>query len=257
MGKSEIALFIFIATVVLLVFITGTFLFLYIYRKRKIAHLLETNNLNEQHHRDMLTAQVAIQQETMQHIGFEIHDSVAQKLTLASLYNKQLSVFAAPDISSKMNEIGDIIDQSLNELRQLSKTLTSPQLANAGLIYLLKQEVARINSSGICIVTIECTETELGLPQEKKNLVFRLLQEFMQNSLKHAACKKIHITLVQEAGLLTITAADDGKGFDTGQRSNGIGLQAMRNRASQMNAVYQLISEQGKGTMLNLVVQTG
>jgi signal transduction histidine kinase len=256
MEQSELATYTFIATVLLLLFISGTFLFLYLYHKRKLAHQKETSSLNDLHHKELLTAQIATQQETMQHIGLEIHDSVSQKLTLASLYNKQLSAAITPDITGKMNAIGVITDESLAELRQLSKRLTDPLLANAGLLYLLRQEADRINGPGIFCVTIQCTEEELPLPQEKKNLVFRLLQEFMQNSIKHAACKQILITLHKQHSLLTITASDDGKGFNTALRSNGIGLQNMKNRASQMNAEYLLMSEQGKGTMLTLVLQT-
>ncbi len=257
MQQTEIAIFVFTATVLALLFIGGIFLFLFIYHKRKVAHLKEKSSLNEAHSQAMLTTQLTTQQETMQHIGTEIHDSVAQKLTLASLYNKQLTVAAVPpSISIKMEAIGCIIDESLAELRQLSKTLTDPQLANADLLYLLREEASRINLSGICTVSIRNTGQPLSLPQEKKNLLFRILQEFMQNSLKHAACTAITILLHQQENMLIVSATDDGKGFDTALVSNGIGLQNMKNRALQMNASYRLTSKHGKGTMLNLAIQT-
>ena len=90
--------------------------------------------------------------------------------------------------------------------------------------------------------------------QTEKNILFRLLQEFLQNSLKHSKCRKIEISLDKKDEQLLITATDDGKGFDTSSSSTGIGLQNMQRRAEQINAVYKLSSESGKGTTLTLQV---
>ena len=132
MGKTEIILFIILTSLIVTIFAMGIFLFAFQYRRKRKEHLHEKEDLNEQHHYELL----ASQQQTMQHIGTEIHDSVGQKLTLASLYSRQLSI-NTPDLVEKINSIGNIIDESLTELRQLSKTLTNPELANAGLILLL------------------------------------------------------------------------------------------------------------------------
>ena len=190
----------------------------------------------------------------MQHIGTEIHDNVGQKLTLASLYSKQLNA-GTVNLEEKINSISKIIDESLAELRQLSKTLTNPELANAGLLFLLNEEAKRINASGICFVAVVTNEPEIVLTQSEKNILFRLLQEFIQNSLKHSGCRKITINIHKEKDLLTINASDDGKGFDINTASGGIGLQNMKRRAEQLHAIYELISEEGKGTTLNLQLQ--
>jgi signal transduction histidine kinase len=252
MGQTETISIIIIFSVIFLLFFLGIVIFIFQYRKRKILHEKEKVEIDKQHKVDLLNTQLQSQQQTMQHIGTEIHDNVGQKLTLASLYTKQLSSKSMQEMEMKMASVGNIIDESLTELRQLSKTLTNPELANASLEFLLQEEAKRINVSGICHVSINNSGVDIVLPQADKNILFRLLQEFVQNSLKHSGCRRISIALEKMKEKLFITATDDGKGFDTSVVSTGIGLQNMKRRGEQLNAIYQLSSEVGKGTTLTL-----
>jgi heme/copper-type cytochrome/quinol oxidase subunit 2 len=78
MGQAELKIFVVMIGLIVLVFIIGTILFVFQYRKRKLAHNKEKAALEEQHKLDLLSNQLHIQQQTMQFIGSEIHDSVAQ-----------------------------------------------------------------------------------------------------------------------------------------------------------------------------------
>ena len=256
MGQTEIIIALATVTITITVLVAGIVMFIIQYRKRKIEHTKETEMLNEKHTQDLLEKQLETQLLTMQHIGTEIHDNVGQKLTLASLYTKQLSIKTITNLDEKVNAISTIIDESLSELRQLSKTLTNPQLADAGLLFLLNEEARRVNASGVCFINIDSNKKEIILPQAEKNILFRLLQEFIQNSLKHSGCRKITISFLKENDYLKITATDDGRGFDTNATSYGIGLQNMRRRAGQINATYEMNSEAGKGTSIILQLQT-
>ena len=254
MEQSTIQTIIALTFVVVLVFIIGILIYLLQYRRRKLLSLKEKVEMEQTHQQELLSTQLEIQTQTMQHIGSEIHDNVGQKLTLASLYSKQLNS-GTPKLEEKINAISNIIDESLAELRRLSKTLTDPQLANAGLIKLLTEEAMQINASGVCFVSVNAAVEEPGIAPSKKNILFRLLQEFIQNSLKHSGCRKINISIKQEGNELLVTATDDGNGFDTENPTSGIGLQNMKRRASQLNALYEINSSPGKGTTLNLQLQ--
>ncbi len=253
--ENKIEIYLIIFFIAFLLFFAGIIL-LFVQYKNKQKMVLQEKQLVEQLHQEqLLSAQLESQQETMQHIGTEIHDNVGQKLTLASLYSKQLTSSTTPEITDKINTIGKIIDESLAELRLLSKTLTNPLLAHADLIYLLKEEAKRINASGICYLSLSTTEIEITLPPARKNILFRLLQEFIQNSLKHADCKGILIEISLVGETIYITASDDGKGFDTKAVSNGIGLQNMQRRAEQLKASFNLKSQKNTGTTLTLQLQ--
>jgi signal transduction histidine kinase len=255
MGQSEITIFIILVNIVLLIFIAGTIIFVLQFRRRKMEYEREKHRAAEQHQHDLLNAQLEIQHQTMQHIGSEIHDSVGQKLTLASIYANQLSYYNQyPELADKINAISNFVNESLDELRFLSKTLTQPALAQAELVELLGNESEQVNASGACHVYIQKKVPEPVLSLTVKNVLFRILQEFIQNSLKHAHCKRICITidLDEQQQCLTIIAVDDGKGFDLSVEPKGIGLSNMDRRARQIGAAFHLQSEQGKGTTLRL-----
>jgi signal transduction histidine kinase len=255
MGETEIKIFVVLSGIVLLIMVIGIFAFIFQYSKRRYLHIKEKETIIEVHKHELLTTQLESQQQTMQHIGREIHDSVGQKLTLASIYSKQLAAGPKPDDGKKIIAISNIIDESLAELRQLSKTLTNPEIADKGLYELLYEEAKRITISGACYMEVENNVGNIYLQQPEKNILFRLLQEFIQNSLKHSGCRKIKIILSKENENLIITATDDGKGFDTSAVADGIGLQNMKRRAEQLNASMHLFSQKNKGTVLTLQMQ--
>ena len=135
MQQTETIIFIIIANILLLVFVVGIILFILQYKKKKIEHAKEKSMIAETHTKELLATQLEMQTQTMQHIGREIHDNVGQKLTLASLYTQQLAYEnKAPHINDKIENISNIINDSLAELRQLSKTLTDDTINNGTII---------------------------------------------------------------------------------------------------------------------------
>ncbi|HRG81323.1 MAG TPA: ATP-binding protein [Chitinophagaceae bacterium] len=249
MLKETTPLLIYIFLMLFAVFMLGIFLILRQTKRNRLLHIREKELIKREHQEQLLEARLKSQQQTMQHIGQEIHDNVGQKLTLASLYTRQIQ-----DPDQRIHDIASILDQSLIELRQLSKSLTNPGLAHADLIQLLNEEAQRINGSGLCQVQVIQSGDSTDLQAADKNIIFRLLQEFIQNSLKHAKCRHILIRLVSIPGQLCITATDDGKGFDTLASTEGIGLQNIRRRAAQLKAVYNMESTPEKGTVLTLEI---
>ena len=251
MEQTEIITFIALANAILIIFTIGIFLFIIQYRKRKIEHENEKIVINHIHTQEIQTTQLEMQQQTMQFIGREIHDNVGQKLTLASLYAKHLSQSINGN-ADKINTVGNIIDEALNDLRQLSKSLTNPSLVTASLKELLLEEAARINALGSCYVDVQQHSESISMTPAQKNIAFRILQEFMQNSLKHAGCRRITITLDNDDAHFTVAARDDGNGFDLLKKSNGQGLANMQRRAQEIGATYTFESTPGNGTTMNI-----
>jgi signal transduction histidine kinase len=88
-----------------------------------------------------------------------------------------------------------------------------------------------------------------------KNFLLRIIQEFIQNSLKHSGCEKITVTLNHTESGLMIMVSDDGKGFDLHTiKSEGIGLSNMERRIKIIGGTFDLQSQPGKGTVLNLYI---
>lgn len=247
MQKITLTIFLILTSIILLVFIGGIIFFIIQYRKRKLEHEMEKNILQEEHQLELMQTRLESQLLTMQYIGREIHDSVGQKLTLASLYSNRL-----PD--SNRESIKNLIDESLQELRLLSKSLTDPSFADLSILELLEKEASRINASGACYVSLIASEKNIPLQLGEKNILFRLLQEFLHNSLKHGACRNIKIMFAQTENAVIVTAKDDGKGFNIDTVTMGSGLYNMKRRSEELNAAFSMNSSPGNGTELTLTI---
>ena len=213
---------------------------------------------NEIHKREILATQLEIQQATMQQIGRELHDNIGQKLTLVSLYTQQLLYEnRVPEVSERIDQISQIINQSLQDLRSLSKTLTDDNINQKEIVTLIQEEVDNTNTFKRCHVSFEHNFKQLDLGFVHKNVLLRIIQEFIQNSIKHANCKNIFIKLnTSEEILWELNLRDDGIGFDSTEiTSNGIGLTNMKNRAAIIGADFSLESQKNTGTTLNIILK--
>ncbi len=225
------------------------------YKQRKAEYLTEIQIKNEIHQRELLATQVEIQKATMQQIGRELHDNIGQKLVLASLYTQQLLYEnRAPEESERIDQVSQILNQSLQDLRSLSKTLTDDNITKKDIKTLIQEEVSNANSLQKCTIHFESNIDLLDLDFVHKNVLLRITQEFIQNSIKHAQCSNIFIKLetTDEEGW-KLAIRDDGVGFDTQNTlSNGIGLTNMRNRASIIDAEFTLHSRENEGTFVEI-----
>lgn len=228
------------------------------YRQRKREYLNEIEMKNEIHQRELLSTQLEIQQATMQQIGRELHDNIGQKLTLVSLYVQQmLYENRVPEASERIDQVSQIINQSLQDLRSLSKTLTDDNINQKEIVTLIQEEVDITNSFKKCNVSFEHNVDQLDLGFVHKNVLLRITQEFIQNSIKHSQCENIFITLnTYEDIFWELKIHDDGIGFNASEgKSNGIGLTNMKNRAEIIGAIFNLESKKDLGTHLSITLK--
>lgn len=258
MGKTELLITFISFNIFFLMFVIAVFIYIRNYRQRKKEYLNEIEMKNELHQRELLSTQLEIQQATMQQIGRELHDNIGQKLTLVSLYVQQmLYENKVPEAVERIDQVSQIINQSLQDLRSLSKTLTDDNISQKEIITLIQEEVDNTNSLKKCLVSFEHNFDQLDLGFVHKNLLLRITQEFIQNSIKHSNCKNIFINLnTSEEILWELKIHDDGTGFDTSNtKSNGIGLTNMKNRAKIIGADFILESEKNAGTKVNITLK--
>ncbi len=259
MGQTEYISFVVLATLILLVFIGGIIIFILQYHKRKLVYEREKALLNEQHIQELLTTKLEIQTQTMQDVGREIHDNVGQRLTLASIYANKLAFDKKfPEIQPEVSEISKIINESLNDLRGLSRSLTNVNTDIAELKDLLDAECKRVNDLNMCRVICNFNTTDFKISNTNKNFLLRIVQEFLQNSLKHAQCKNIRLDFNYTEEGLEGNAMDDGVGFDLNdtirKKKEGIGLLNMKKRAELIGAKFSLSSVINEGTTLRIFI---
>jgi signal transduction histidine kinase len=254
MGKTEIIITIFIFNLFFILFIVGIIIFIRQYKLKKKEHDNMLINQSTLHQKEILATQFEMQQQTMQHIGREIHDNIGQKLTLASLYTQQLAYEnKAPHINESIENISKIINQSLSDLRTLSKSLTDNEILEKSIYELISQEKNKILNLKTCEISLTANDKNLVLDYQQKTILLRIVQEFIQNSIKHSNCKSIEIVLNSTPENINLELKDDGKGFNINQKSNGIGLLNMKKRTEMLNGIFKLNSD-NSGTQLSIIL---
>jgi signal transduction histidine kinase len=246
MRKEDLIITIILFNLFFIAFIIAILIYIRQYRLKKKEHNAMLRIQNEEHKRELLTTQIEIQTQTMQHIGREIHDNIGQKLTLASLYTQQLAYEnKAPQINESIESISAIINQSLSELRELSKSLTDNSIDSSSISSLLESECSKINELKITKVSFTTNDDQIKLDYQRKSVLLRITQEFIQNSIKHANCHNISVSLYKTNDLLQLKLEDDGQGFDliaSKLSKSGIGLSNMKKRAEIIGGKYNIQS---------------
>ena len=254
MGETSFKIMLFLFNIIFVAFVAGIVLFIYQYRAKKKKHNQQLLYKDESHKKELLKTQMEIQTNTMTHIGQEIHDSVGQKLTLASLYLKQLPIADFNQLhTTSIQSINKIIDESLEELRQISKSLTNNDLQNKDIISLVKQLCTTIDNLNSCTIKFDYNKNIYLDSIATKTVVYRIIQEFIQNSIKHSKCNLITINIDKNKNGIILLLQDNGIGFDTeSYLCKGIGLKNFKKRAELIGAKLTYTSNFEKGTQLNL-----
>lgn len=257
MDETKEGTLVIATTVVMLVAFAITVLaVMLIYRKRKIQHLHEIALMNERFARELAAAENEVQQSTMQQIGRELHDNIGQQLTLAFLYLQQFQA-ADQQGEQKRNSTATILNDSLTDLRNLSRSLTDPQRVTDQLTLaeLITRECQRLHESGTFEVRFEKAVPDEKLTAAVKTFAFRIFQEFLQNSVRHSQGNLLHISLQSVTGKVILAMGDNGVGFNLSEKiSSGTGLENMKKRAAMIGATFNLTSVPGHGTQLQLVL---
>lgn len=245
--EETIALITAIVFIFLVVIIIVLFL---VFIKRKNKLLTEKQLAQREFENAIAETQIEIREQTLRNISWELHDNIGQLLTLAKIQLHQLA-----DTNDNVSEVSDTISKSLTELRALSKLINPDALKNIMLPEALSLEVARFNRLNFIEATLRINGDEEIIDDKAEIILFRILQEFFSNTIKHAKASKLDVTLTYENKVLTIIAKDNGKGFDKSvdKPNKGIGLQNMKSRGKLIGAEIELESELEKGTKLTII----
>jgi len=181
----------------------------------------------------------------------DLHDSVAQTLYGLTLQSETASrQMAAGQIEAAQTEVramGDSAQETLQETRLLIFELRPPVLEAEGLAAALRARLEAVEArSGLAVqADLEAVD---GLPAEVEVALYRIVQEALNNVMKHAQASQLWVSLATRGGRLALEVRDDGLGFDFDPDSSGLGLQSMAERAEQIGAELTLKSALGQGT---------
>lgn len=194
-------------------------------------------------------------------IARELHDGIGQQLSAAKLNISGLQASLKtnkPEEDLMIRNAMDLLDESVKEVRAVSHSMVPNALMKSGLVMAVREFVNKISSTGNLKVNLEIVGMNERLESTVENILFRVLQEIVNNIIKHAQASEVGIQFIKHDRELTILIEDNGVGFDVDKKLNdtegGIGLKNIQSRIDFLNGQVHFDSYPGKGTTITIEV---
>ncbi|MGZ3852644.1 MAG: sensor histidine kinase, partial [Flavisolibacter sp.] len=229
----------------ILVILFSVFISIFMLHRRRLEDRLTKE---EERYERLLTEQmIAVQEREREWIGRELHDNVNQVLTTAKLY---LEMASKKDADPLIPRSMQLINSSICEIRNLSHQLSAPTLGTRSLVDSINALIEMVEFSTHLQFEFDHTRYDGQLIMNQKLALYRILQEQLNNVIKHAHAKRVWISLNEQDGQVILTVKDNGKGFDLQIKANGIGINNIISRAKIIGGTVRIESFPKKGCRL-------
>lgn len=230
-----------------------------LYSKRQQKNKREKIKMQSQFQQELLRTQLEIQEQTLKTISQEIHDNIGQVLSLAKLNLNTIDITEQDELKEKIKDSKLLVSKAIQDLRDLSKSMNTDNIEAIGLIRAIEYEMEMIRKAGFS-GELNIEGKTVRLDPQKELILFRIVQEVLNNIIKHAEADGIIVTVVYEEKEIKLNVKDNGKGFDlaplneSSDSGYGLGIRNMHNRAKLIGADFKINSSSGNGTEICLTV---
>ncbi len=250
MTKEEIAIGIIIGLLLisLIILFCVVLIKIYINKIKTYTQKLYQKDLDFQ--KTLNETIVETQEQVLNNISQDLHDDAGQQLTYINfqLENLKLDV---PELQTVLEPISQSVGNLSQSIRSISHSLNNQLLLQHDLVKVMTAEVERLQKNPKIAFHFKWNEKQKKVfTSNEKIVIYRIFQELINNTLKHAKATEIKILIVTDPHF-SMTVSDNGKGFEVMNRSNSqpsIGLQNMINRATLINYKLEINSKIGSGT---------
>ena len=230
------------------------------YRNFKHKQKLDQQRISELETEKQLNATEAVlkgEEQERTRLAKDLHDGLGGMLSgiKYSLNTMKGNLIMTPDNAQAFERSMDMLDSSIKEMRRVAHNMMPEALVKFGLDTALKDFCNDINQSGALKVTYQSIGMEnANIDQTTSITIYRIVQELLNNTMKHAAAKNAIVQLSKVNGPLNVTVEDDGKGFNTLilQDARGIGWTNIKSRVDFLKGKLDVQSAAGKGTSVNI-----
>jgi two-component system, NarL family, sensor kinase len=257
-ANFEIYLIIAVAIVVMLLMSGAIVLFVVFYQKRMIVEQLKRQALEFEFQQKMMQAELESQESERRRLAADLHDSIGGMLSTIRVGLSTIGRML-PDPQS-IDETKQMLDDTISSVRRISRDLMPSTLEKFGFVHAIKELCERFQ--GTSKIEIQFTEHGQIPPlesQQRELMVFRIVQELLNNAVKHAQASRIDVALHLN-GKLRVSVADDGIGFNADEEKNdrqngkGLGLYNIENRARLLGGVIEFERVKPRGSRITLIL---
>jgi signal transduction histidine kinase len=199
--------------------------------------------------REKIFAEITIRENERKRIAGDLHDSMGPLLSAVKLNISSVDI-QHPEDRVVLEKTAKYLDEIIGSMRRISYDLLPHTLERKGLVEAVREFVSQVNLKQTIDIQLFVVK-EISVPKEKEIHIFRMIQEIVHNTLKHAHARTLQIGMSEESGHLLFLTKDDGRGFDKEKemgRTNGLGLKSLESRCEILNGILSLESKPGAGT---------
>jgi signal transduction histidine kinase len=227
-------------------------IFIFLYQHRHHRYLREKIELENRFKQEILRTQLETQENTFHQVGEELHDNIGQLLSSTRMLIG-ITERSLPQVPDTLHIANETLGKAIQDLRMLSKSLNKEWLHQFNVLDNLRAEVDRINITRKVRVILQSPVTSLPLNRESQVMLFRIIQEALHNSIKHAEADLINISMTLSENI-TVTIHDDGNGFQVQhQEPAGVGLLNMKHRTTLLGGTIHWNSS-ASGTIVTIII---
>lgn len=231
--------------------------------EKAIDYAMERNKLKlENNHtkESLLDSVLEAQDQERGRIAKELHDGVVQSLTAVSLniaLLKEQSAKAGKNFAAQLEKCERGLAAGIDEIRNISHSLMPRVIAEMSLTNAIESLIADL-SDAVSLEISFLSNFDMELDKKRKITIYRIVQELMNNTIKHAQANNLIIQLIQYADAVCLMLEDDGVGFDLQQVKDNkscFGLQSIESRINAVGGVFEIDSNPGRGTNVIISIQ--
>ena len=251
---DEVLIFIVIGIIVFLV-ISGLMVFILLfYQKKRFQHKQQVLEMQNQFQQQLLQSQLETQEYSFHQISQELHDNIGQLLSSTKLL-LGIATMEMQTVPDTLKTAEQTVGKAIQDLRSLSKSLNKEWLHQFNLVENLEAEKDRINAARNIEVQLISEYKKLPLNADAQVMLFRVVQEALQNSIKHAFPKHIIIQIKNTDSHFELRVEDDGRGFDIeSAKKESLGLRNMEHRTQLLGGTIEWKPSAEKGTVITISI---
>jgi two-component system, NarL family, sensor kinase len=256
---SEVVLIV-VGSSVIIFLLTGFIIFaLLIVQKRKFLYAQRITDIQHNFEQEVLKTQLETQSQTFEAISQELHDNVGTMVSIAIVHLKTIASNSAINTTDKKNltESQKLLEEALDVLRDISRSMNPDNVSRLGLINSFKNELDLIKRTKSIRTNYVIKGQEFNIIPQHQIIIFRIVQESLNNILKHSGASLLTLSVIFEDPLLEVILEDDGKGFVVSEKienpGKSSGLMNMKKRAGIIKSTLNIESQKEKGTRVQFI----
>ncbi len=236
---------------------------LFLYQRRQKRQEEEMVRMKDQYEKEALLSQLEIQENTLKAIAQELHDNIGQMLSVVKITLSALPLekeHAAYDLVLNSQQV---LHKAMADLSNLTKSLYTERITDIGLSESIRYELQSIEKAGVLKINFSADGYEYPFDEQKSIYLFRMFQEALNNTLKHAKATEFTVSLVYTDDFFTMSLIDNGVGFNLADKKtnaapgSGVGLRSLYNRSGIIGAEISIDSKPGIGTSVLIKLPLG